>query len=472
MKDNLFADFQKVTKEEWISQVTKDIKGKDFQKTLVSSSPEGIDLFPFYTEEDLEHIQWLKQYHNRLNKPSEIPGMSPRYWSNVFSIKVAEEANDNKKILQALMSGSDALLLSVEMGVDFGRLLENVDLEYIEIYLKSEQDQLTVLENFLEWYSTSGKSEEILKGGMLWDPIVSCLVKKNTLDSVVESTSKALLINKDFPNFKALCIDADYYHNTGANLVQQLFLSLGGYIELLDGLTEKGISPDQIISNTILQAASGSEYFLEIAKLRSFKILFQQLSALYQVEMNTEDIRMFVSTSFWSKAKGDIQTNMLRNTTEAMSAILGGCDSLWVRLHDEVDKESNSFAERMAKNISNILKEESYLDKVMDPVAGSYFIECITSQILSKVKRELEILESKGGWWKTYETNQLQDLVKAARYGKLDHVKMGLKTKIGVNKYQMSESEQIDRIEWPEKNWQLLPLRESFLIEYANLARK
>ncbi|TVP50641.1 MAG: hypothetical protein EA341_06870 [Mongoliibacter sp.] len=472
MKNNLFADFQKVTKEEWIGQAIKDIKGKDFQKTLVSNGFDGVELFPFYTEEDIADLQWLQEYHNRLNKPSEIPGMSPRYWSNIFAVNVNDVVADNKKILQALMSGADALLLFVKKGVDYGGLLKNVDTQYIEVYLKSQEDNQAVLSDFLDWYSTVEEKKNVLKGGLLWDPIAECLSKKISLPNIINSASEALSRNKNYPEFKTFCIDAEYYHNCGASLAQQLFLPLGAYIELLDGLTERGLSTELIISNTMLQASSGSDYFLEIAKLRSFKILFQQLACLYQVELKAEDIRMLVSTSYWTKAKSDIQTNMLRNTTEAMSAILGSCDSLWVRLHDEVAKEPNSFAERMARNISNILKEESYLDKVMDPIAGSYFLETVTAQLIEKVKNELVILESKGGWWSTYETHQLQDLVKAARYGKLEEVKTSFKTKIGVNKYQTNEKTLLENEEWLEEKWQLLPLRESFLIEYPNLAKK
>ncbi len=472
MKNNLFTDFQKVTKEQWIGQAIKDIKGKDFQKTLVTNGFEGVELFPFYTEEDIADLQWLQKYHNRLNKPSEIPGMSPRYWSNIFAITVNDVVTDNKKILQALMSGADALLLFVKKGVDYGGLLKNVDIQYIEIYLKAKEDNPAVLSDFLDWYSTVEEKKNILKGGLLWDPIAECLSKKISLSNIIDSTLEALSRNENYPEFKTICVDAEYYHNSGASLAQQLFLPLGAYIELMDGLTERGVSTELIISNTLLQVAAGSDYFLEIAKLRSFKILFQQLAALYQVELGAEDIRMFVSTSYWTKAKLDVQTNMLRNTTEAMSAILGNCDSLWVRLHDELEKESNSFSERMARNISNILKEESYLDKVMDPVAGSYFLETITAQLIEKVKNELVILESKGGWWSTYETHQLQDLVKAARYGKLEEVKTSVKTKIGVNKYQTNEKELPEQKEWIEEKWQLLPLRESFLIEYPNLAKK
>ncbi|PRY87529.1 methylmalonyl-CoA mutase family protein [Mongoliibacter ruber] len=472
MKQNLFTDFQKVTKEEWINQATKDIKGKDFQKTLVTNGFDGIDLFPFYTEEDLKETQWLQQYHNRLNKPSDIPGMSPRYWSNIFAININQEATDNKRILQALMTGADALLLSVKEGVNFDVLLENVDLEYIELYLKIEKAQVSVLGSFLNWYHTLGKSHESLRGGLLWDPITSCLAEKNSLGSIVESVSKALSISEDYPFFKTLCIDSAYYHNSGASLVQQLFLPLGGYIELIDGLTEKGIEPEQMLSNTLLHAASGSDYFLEISKLRAFKILFHQLADLYQVEVKTEDVKLVVSTSFWTKSKSDVHTNMLRNTTEAMSAVLGSCDALWVRVHDEVKGEINTFSERMARNISSILKEESYLDKIMDPVAGSYFIECVTAQVIAKVKFELEILESKEGWWSTYESHQLQDLVKAARYAKMEDLTTVRKTKVGVNKYQMSEKLPVDNLMWEEENWQLLPLRESFLIEYPNLAKQ
>lgn len=473
MKNDLFAEFQKVSKDEWVNLAIKDLKGKDFQKTLVTNAPDGIDLFPFYTEEDSHELGFLKKYRNRLNVPSEIPGTGPRFWSNVHAVRVKDEKADNKNILKALMGGADALLLDLKGKVDFEILLSEVDVRYIEVYLQVENDVTERTTEFFTWVKGAGFLKDDLKGGLLWDPMVSCLVSKYSKQNQLDIAEKLLQIGVDFPSFRLLAVDAAYYHNCGASPVQQLFLSLGGYIELMDGLTDRGILPVDILKKTILQGAAGSDFFLEIAKLRVFKIAFFELATLYNEGFMLEDVKLFASSSYWTKATTDVDTNMLRNTTEAMAAILGSCDALWVRPHNEVKNEIDSFSERMARNISNILKEESYLDKVLDPVAETYFIECVQAGILEKVKRELQILEEKGGWWVNFENHQLQDLVKAARYTRLEEVKNAHKVKVGVNKYLLQkEVSKNASMNWEEENWQLLPLRDGFLIEYPNLIKK
>jgi methylmalonyl-CoA mutase len=472
MKEDLFADFQSFTKEDWISQATKDIKGKDFEKTLIARGFDGIDLFPFYTREDLDNIQGLQNFQNQINPVSEIPGMGVRYWSNTFAIKVQNETLDNKRVLEALMNGADALLIKLDGKVDFGKLLEGVNLKYIQVFLEISVDLEVQFDAFIEWYLSLGEQAGDLKGGLLWDPISSCLSQKSTLSKISDQALSFLSKSQVFESFRIFSVDASRYHNAGATPVQELFMAIGGFIELVDILTENGISPKEIFSKTMLQAAAGSHYFLEIAKLRSFKILFHQLAALYELDLSAGNTPLFVSTSYWTKTKADVHSNMLRSTTEAMAAILGGCDALWVRPHDETTAEDiTSFSERMARNISNILKEESYMDKVLDPVAGTYFLENITDQYNLKIKRELQILESKGGWWQTYQKNELQDLVKAARYEKLEAVKSGVRVKVGVNKYQAENIETDEDFEWKEEKWQLLPVRESFLIEYPKLVK-
>ncbi|MGY6547109.1 methylmalonyl-CoA mutase family protein [Arthrospiribacter ruber] len=473
MKNNLFAEFQKVSKDEWVNLAIKDLKGKDFQKTLVTNAPDGIDLFPFYTEEDSHDLGFLKKFRNRLNVPSEIPGTGPRFWSNVHAVRVNDEKADNKNILKALMGGADALLLDLKGKVDFEILLSEVDVRYIEVYLRVENEITERTLDFFNWMERSDFSNNDLKGGLLWDPMTSCLESKCLKQDQLDIAEKLLQIGIKFPSFRLISVDAAHYHDCGASPVQQLFLSLGGYIELMDGLTDRGILPVDILKKTILQGAAGSDFFLEIAKLRVFKIAFFELAILYKEDFILEDVKLFASSSYWTKATSDVHTNMLRNTTEAMSAILGSCDALWVRPHNEVIDEIDSFSERMARNISNILKEECYLDKVLDPVAGTYFIECVQAGIIDKVKRELQILEEKGGWWVNFENHQLQDLVKAARYTRLEEVKNAHKVKVGVNKYLLQNEDPKNALEnWEEETWQLLPLRDGFLIEFPNLEKK
>jgi methylmalonyl-CoA mutase len=270
-----------------------------------------------------------------------------------------------------------------------------------------------------------------------------------------------------FPNFKTFAIDSAHYHNSGASTVQELSFALAGFIELMDGLTSAGLPPEEIIGKTMIWTATGSDYFLEIAKVKSMRILFHQLAGLYGFGLALMDIFIYSETSFWTKTKMDIHSNMIRNTVESMAAVLGGCNALQVIPHDIANNEGNSFSKRMALNISNIIKEECYFDKVLDPAAGSYFLENMINQLFDAVQIQLENIESQGGWWNLYQRGEIQKQVKEKRALSMDSILSQEKSKIGVNKYLINEEMSGEQITKPieEGNFQLLPMRESMSVE-------
>jgi len=173
-----------------------------------------------------------------------------------------------------------------------------------------------------------------------------------------------------------------------------------------------------------------------------------------------------VQTSFWTKTLSDPDTDMVRNTTEAMAGIIGGANALYVLPHDIGGGNPSPLSKRMARNVSNILKEESYLDKVLDPVAGTFYIENLIISIFQKVKESLNNIERKGGWWPCYESGFIQKEVKALRNLKMECVSEGKRTKTGVNKYTIrKETTNQKRTVIEEEDWALLPCRESMLAE-------
>lgn len=467
MNNNLFGEFQQVTKDDWVRQAIKDLKGKDFEKELVSKTLDGIQVQPFYAKEDLEGLDLVKSYQNQINPKSHVPGLPPRNWSNVFSVKVKDEKSDNSEILDALQNGSDALLLYLAGDENLDELLKGVGLEYIQIFLQPVRDALKVAKSFVQWLVKNNHLPDGIHGGLLFDFYAELLVKKRAFNGIVSDAKSLMGILKPYPGFKAFSINYAHYHNAGASAVQELSFGTGAYIDLLDALTESGISVHELFENTILHTAVGSSYFEEVSKLRAMRIIFHQLGLLYGVNIQPEEIVIFSETSSWSKSPFDVNTNMLRNTTEAMSAILGGTSALLVRPHDEVNGQENSFSKRMARNISNIIREESYLDKVIDPVAGSYYLESLTFEILKMVKMKLEEIEVKGGWSEMYLSNSIQQEVKAIRKSRQESILEGTKVKIGSNKYRLKEEESTTFASEvsADQDWMLLASRETFLLE-------
>ncbi|AFL86350.1 methylmalonyl-CoA mutase, N-terminal domain/subunit [Belliella baltica DSM 15883] len=464
MKNKLFEDFQPTNKEEWIAQAIKDLKGKSFDEMLVSQSLEGIQIAPFYTQEDLLDQPSLAGFHHKVNPKPLISGIAPRVWSNATRIESKSEKEGNAIILNALQNGSDAIILILNGEENLSILLKDVQPAYIQIFLEPTSSPTKVLANFKSWLRQENHDYEQVYGGVLWDGFIKRLTEDLDKEEVIQISRKLLDFGYDLPNFKTITIDFSHYHNAGANAVQELTFGFSALIDLIDDLS---VDQQMVFDKLILKTAVGSDYFMEIAKVKVIRILTQRLAALFQVNQKAEDIFIFSSTSYWTKSGVDIQTNMLRNTTEAMSAILGGCNALEVLRHDCVNNDVTEFSLRMARNISNILKEESYLDQVLDPFAGSYFLEKLTFSIFEKVKDKMVSTESSGGWWNSVNQNLIQEEVKKTRIERQKMVLVGKQVKVGVNKYLDSSSKtaQIEISINEESASQLKTSRESFLVE-------
>ncbi|WP_373523499.1 methylmalonyl-CoA mutase family protein [Aquiflexum sp.] len=466
MKDNLFEEFPNISKEEWMQQVIKDLKGKDFENTLVTVTTDGLRIAPFYTAEDIRTIEGKSNFCSSILPNSSIPGFSPRYWSNVFQVKKGDEKVANKEILLALQNGADGLILSLFGDENLDQLLNEVLPQYIQIFIVPGKDPIVSIQHFLNWVKRNVFDPNEVQGGLLWDGFANTLLEKESKDRVIEIATALLKIGEEFGQFKVFSIDSAIYHNAGASPVQELSYSLSAFIEMVDGLTQNGISAEKIFKKTLLKTAVGSDYFLEMAKIKTFRILYHQLARLYQITIPMENIFIFSSTSFWTKSKLDIHSNMLRSTTEAMAAILGGCNALHILPHDAVLGHSDSFSKRLARNISNILKEEAYLDKVLDPLAGSFYLESLTGDLFTAVQSKLIDIEDSGGWWQLYQDRSIQKTVNAMNDQRIQAFQNGGKVKIGVNKFtDPNESLELINEKIAAKDWQLLPARESEIIE-------
>ncbi|WP_291789317.1 methylmalonyl-CoA mutase family protein, partial [Cecembia sp.] len=438
MQNGFFQDFDPISKAQWIAQAIKDLKGRDFHQTLVTKTLDGIEISPFYTLEDGLASKIMKPYQNKINAVPEIPGSPPRLWSNVFCPYESESKEGNKLILEALMNGSDAILLHVSENTNYEELLKDVALPYIQLFLKPVlgSTPVKVADQFISWLEKTDWGKQQVSGALMWDGMAHLLQERADLKKQVNLVAELMDKLEEYPNFLTMSLDFSVYQEAGASIIQELKYGFASYIELLDQLTERGVEAAKVFNNTLLLLSIGSRYFEEISKIRIASVFFEALAKGYNITLKAEQINVFCQTSTWTKSKLDVHTNMLRNTTEGMSAILGGCNALWVRPHDEVSGISTVFSQRMARNVSNIIKEESYFDKVLDPVAGSYFIENLSESMLVKLKTELAAFESQGGWWINYSENKLQDSVKNTRTKRQSEVLDGYVVKVGANKYR------------------------------------
>lgn len=352
-KENLFAEFKPTSKEEWKQKVVEDLKGKDLEQ--LTWHTDGLKIESFYTEEDLRGTP---------TGSINIWRGSGRSWTNLEKIIVdttTEQAN--RRALEALSQGVDGIIFQVFENkiIEFDKLLKNIVLKSCAIHFEGNDQSIIALQNYIEQHALTAKN---LNGG-IFCPFIS-IQKELTLE--------------ENPQFRRLFIPS-----SEGDIIQQLVTSLQKAVAVMDALTNIGTDPSTILKHLIVKFEIGSSYFKEIAKLRAFRILMVAVAKGYNVEdFESDHLHIHAETSFASQPDEDIYNNMLRNTTQSMSAILGGCNSLYVRPHSEGVGPNNSFSTRIARNVSLILKEEAYFDKVSDPAAGSYYIESLTNLMVEK----------------------------------------------------------------------------------------
>lgn len=455
-----FYNFSKVSKEEWVEQVKRDLKGKGFDQTLVNKLWGELEIKPFYCEEDISEFPSSTRFH----EPAKLPGFPPRIWNNVVSVYPTEEKKSNQEILLALENGADAIAIHLEGTENLHEILKGVMTEFIQIYFIPLESPRHLFNQINDWINSLQVQPSMLKGAILWSP-TSDLVKRNS-DFPESILLGAEMIERfsSFREFYPMALDIAKYADSGANGIQQSFLGLGEMIEMMDSFIKQAVSPAMVFENMIFYSSVGELFFAEIAKLKAFRTLLVDLALNMGIEINPSSLHFLVATSSWSKSLLDTNSNLIRQTYEAMSAILGGANSIWVKAI--LGKNASQLEKRIARNVSSILKEESYLDKVMDPAAGSYYLENLEEEIKTQVLKKLEELENDGGWLKSFESRKIHDLVREERSKVQKQFLESEVTKVGANKFQLkSEKGNCEFEVIKEKDFELKASRATYLLE-------
>jgi methylmalonyl-CoA mutase len=273
-------------------------------------------------------------------------------------------------------------------------------------------------------------------GGLNYDPLMLFCTTGNLDEKDISALSECIRLSSKMADFRALTIHGDHFHNAGANTAQEIALVTSAATEYIEAFSDQGNALDDILSSFGFSLAVGTNYFMEIAKIRALRTLFYHVLQMYNVSgFHPGNIYVHSESSIWTKTIYDPYVNMLRNTTEAMSALLGGCNSLSISAFDEIFQLPGDFSKRISRNISNLLKEESYFDRVSDPAAGSYYIETLTDKL---VERSLEIfkdIESNGGFIQSFEKGMIRAMIDQTRDKKHDNISKRREVIIGTNQY-------------------------------------
>jgi len=446
-KGTLFAEFPSTPLEHWIEKVNKDLKGADFQKKLVWKTLDDLEINPFYTSENIENLSYLKDFHN-LNLNSSNPQEGPRSWIIYDKIPVSSKKNANKEAQKSLHMGGNGInfLMSNSNISDIDDLLTNIypNINPVKFNLKSNiVEFLTTYLDIVE--NNIGIEKKDIMGGLNFDPLMNYTLKGSLEDKDIAALRKCLQLTKGSCDFRPVTINGSHFHNLGANTSQEIAFVLSAAVEYLERFKNQDISIQDYLSGLEFSMAVGTNYFMEIAKIRALRILFYNIIKMYNVSgFNPEDIHIHCESSIWTKTIYDPYVNMLRNTTEAMSALLGGCNSLSISAFDEIFSTPTDFSKRISRNISNLLKEESYFDKVSDPAAGSYYIEELTDQLVERSLAIFKELESNGGFVQSFEKGQTKAIIDTSRNKKHNLISKRREVFIGTNQYP-NTGESIDK---------------------------
>lgn len=415
-KERLLSDFAPVSTQEWMDKITADLKGADFDKKLVWRTNEGFNVNPFYRKEDIEN------YITPRVLPSEYPYVRSTRMDNEWLIRqdinVADPVAANAKALDLLGKGITSLGFKLKK--------TQINLESIEALLKGIYPEAVEL-NFtccvsvasklatvlVEYYQKSGADLTQCKGSIGFDPFKKQMVRGISNPQWVVPCKELIEAIRPLPAFRVLTVNALNLANAGAYIYQELGYAMAWGAELLDKLVAEGFSLEEVAGRIKFVFGVGSNYFMELAKFRAARWLWAEIVGAHgeQYKGDVAKIHQQAVTSTWNKTIFDAHVNLLRTQTEAMSATLGGVDSLTVLPFDVTYQESDEFSERIARNQQLLLKEESHFDKVVDPAAGSYYVEYLTNSIAEQAWKLFLSVEEAGGFAAAVEAGTVQKAV-------------------------------------------------------------
>ena len=441
-KEKLFSDFSPVSTEKWMEKVTADLKGADFEKKLVWKTNEGFKVKPFYRKEDLEGLKTTDAL------PGEFPYLrgnkkDNNEWLVRQEIRVDDVKEANAKALDILNKGIDSLSFHVkakELNAAYlEMLLEGICAECVELNFSTCQGHVVDLANLLvEYFQKKGYDLNKLHGSINFDYLNKMLVKGKEKGSLVDTAKALIAATAALPEYRVINVNALTLNNAGAYIYQELGYALAWGNEYMNQLTEAGIPAATVAKKIKFNFGISSNYFLEIAKFRAGRMLWADIVNSYLAEGDCKcaaQMKIHAETSSFNLTVFDSYVNLLRTQTEAMSAALAGVDSMTVVPFDKAYETPNDFSERLARNQQLLLKEESHFDKVIDPAAGSYYIENLTVSIAKQAWNLFLAVEDEGGFYAAVKAGKVQEAVNASNKARHEAVAKRKEILLGTNQY-------------------------------------
>lgn len=461
----LLDDFAPPTYKEWKEKVISDLKGKPFEK-LQTKTIEGITLKPIYTKADLEKLSGKDQFPGFTNKlrGSKVSGYLKDKWLVSQNISYGDPAKFNTALKNDLKRGQTAISISLDkasmLGLDadyaktedvgrdgvsisglnsFSRVLDGINIQKFPLFIQCGFSSVPML-SILNAYC---KQENIditnINGAVEADPI-SYLASEGklpvSLDFAFEKMFAALNWTRiNAPNIKTITASSLLYSNRGANAVQELSYILASANEYIKRMLEYGFTIDEITNSMKVTVGIGSSFFTEISKLRALKILWKNLAGAYDAKEDSKKVYIHGVTSIFNKTLFDPHINILRVTTEAFSAIMGGIDSLHTSPFDESFSIPDDFSRRIARNTQIILNEEAHFSTPIDPAGGSYYVETLTNELAKSAWKNFQTIEESGGIIEALKSGMIQKQISATVEERTKQIAKRKSVIVGTNMY-------------------------------------
>lgn len=413
-REKLFTEFSAPTRQEWLDKIQVDLKGADFNKRLVWRTNEGFNVQPFYLREDLE----------ALKTPEALPGEFPyvrgnkkksNEWYVRQDIVATDAAAANAKALDILNRGVDSLGFKIpgdSVSADFVEtLLKGIECEIVEVNFNTCKRHTLELAQILDAYFTKkGYDKAKITGSFDWDPMEKIVMNGADVTPILGMAPQLVEAMKEYPNFRPVSVNAVALNNAGAYIVQEMGYALAWGNEYMNLLVDAGIDADLAASSIKFNLGISENFFMELSKFRAARMLWAEIVKQYEPK-DERSCMMCVNavTSTYNMTLFDSYVNLLRSQTEAMSAALAGVHSIEVTPFDAIYETPNDFSERIARNQQLLLKEESHFDKVVDPGAGSYFVEELTSSLANEAWKIFISVEENGGYLEAIKKGVVQE---------------------------------------------------------------
>ncbi|MDR2917119.1 MAG: methylmalonyl-CoA mutase small subunit [Tannerella sp.] len=456
-KDKLFSEFPSVSAQEWTDKITADLKGASPEK-LVWKTGEGFNVNPFYTAEDIEGMA------TTASLPGEFPYVRGTKISNAWLVRQDIDVTDcksaNEKAKTLVAKGGVTSLgfhLSGDMvsAGNIAELLDGICPECTELNFKTCNRKAVELIGILADYFKSVKADAAkCKGSVAYNPFKKPLVKGVALDSEWVNEATAVVKAGDaLPKYRVLAVDACHLNDAGSYITQELGYALAWGNELISKMLDAGVPVEKTAKKIKFNFGITSNYFMEIAKFRAARWLWAEIVKAYKPKCDCPEgccgddcckdgfctcsckMKVHARTSAWNMTIFDAYVNMLRSQTEAMSAAIAGVDSMTVLPYDDAFKTPDEFSERIARNQQLLLKEECHFDKVVDPAAGSYYIETLTQSLADAAWKLFLEVEGKGGFAAVANSGDVQSAVNESNAARRKMVATRRLSLLGTNQY-------------------------------------